>query len=173
MIMSRFYKPSSLSNKRIDYSKFLYLNLIIVSSVAFYIFASTISLADAQNATNSTEINTLFETAITLFDQQKYDEAIQNYDKILGIDPNNVDALYNKALVFYDQQKYDEAIQYLDKVLAIDPNDVDALNGKGAIFYDQQKYDQSSQNYDKVLAIDPNNVEAQDGKAQILAESIL
>jgi len=48
---------------------------------SFFIFASTTTttLADAQNATNtnSTEINKLLETATNLYNQQKYDEAMQ------------------------------------------------------------------------------------------------
>ena len=92
MSLIQYYK-SSLS-KRIDYSKFMYLNIIIMALAFFYIFASTTTtLADAQNATNSTEINTMLETAVTLYNQQKYDEAIQYLDKALQIDPNDQDAL--------------------------------------------------------------------------------
>jgi hypothetical protein len=62
MSLIQYYK-SSLS-KRIDYPKILYLNTIIMALAFFYIFASsTTTLADAQNSTNSTEINTLLETA--------------------------------------------------------------------------------------------------------------
>ena len=52
--------------------KFLYFSTIIVAILSFYIFASTTtSLADAQNATNLTEIDRFFGTADTLFNQKK------------------------------------------------------------------------------------------------------
>jgi len=86
-------------SKRIDHSKLLYLNTIIMDLASFYIFASTTTLADTQNATDSTEINKLLEVDKTLYNQQEYDEAIQNYDKALQIDPNYTDALNSKGNV--------------------------------------------------------------------------
>ena len=80
----RYNKPSS--SKRINYLKLLYFRTIIVALSSFYIFTSIItSLSDAQNASNSTEIDTLFETADVLLNQKKYEEAIKYFDKILTI----------------------------------------------------------------------------------------
>ena len=160
------YYESSLS-KRFYYSKFLYLNTIIMALASFYIFAfTTTTLADAQNATNtnSTEIDTFLETAKNSYNQQKYDEAIQNYDKVLQIEPNNTAALVNKGLASSDLNRYDEAIQYYDKALHIEPNDTDALINKGTALYDLERYDESIQYYDKVLHIDPNDTDALDMK---------
>src|SRR5688500_16391765 len=127
------YHESSLS-KRIDYSKFLYFNTIIMALASFYIFASTTTtIADAQNATNLTDINTLLETSSTLYNQQKYDEAIQYLDKALQIEPNNTNALINKGGALSNLEKYDETIQNFDKVLDIDPNNVDALYSKAYV----------------------------------------
>ena len=44
---------------------------------------------------------------------------LEYYDKVLTIDPSNVNALNNKAIALKNLQKYDEAIQYYDKVLCI------------------------------------------------------
>ena len=103
--------------------------LILIFPFLFFIINS--SFADSNNVTsiiNSTEI--LFNKANNFYQQEKYDEAIQYYDKVLAINPTYVEALNNKALVFYDLKKYDEAIQYYDKVLARDPTYVEALNNK-------------------------------------------
>ena len=50
----------------------LYLNTVIVALSSFYIFGSTttITLADAQNASNPREIDTLFDKAESLFKQK-------------------------------------------------------------------------------------------------------
>ena len=126
----------SLLSKRIYYSKILYLNTIIMALALFYIFASTTTtLADAQNATNSTEIDTLLETAKNLYNQQKHDEAIQYLDKALQVDPNNTHALGNKGGALSSLGKYDEAIPYFDKALQIDPNATGALSNKGAVVW--------------------------------------
>ena len=70
-MMSRYYKLLS-SSERINYLKLLYFSITIVTLSYFYLFASTTtSLADAKNVSNSTEINTLFETADTLLQSKK------------------------------------------------------------------------------------------------------
>ena len=72
-------------------------------------------------AINPTYVDAIDNKANALSNLQKYDEAIQYYDKVLAIDPTNVDSLNNKGAALQKLQKYDEAIQYYDKALAIDP----------------------------------------------------
>jgi tetratricopeptide (TPR) repeat protein len=43
--------------------------------------------------------------ANVLYDQQKYDEALQYYDKVLAIDPSNVDALNGKRFALANLDK--------------------------------------------------------------------
>ena len=76
----RSYCKSSLSSKGINYLKFLYVSTIILALSSFFMIASTTPRADAQKTSNSTELDTLFESAETLFNQKKYDEAIPYYD---------------------------------------------------------------------------------------------
>ena len=75
----------------------LYLSTIIVVLSSFYIFGSTTTLPDAQNANNPTEIDRLFDTAETFYKQKKYDEALPYFDQVLSIDASDVYALNNKA----------------------------------------------------------------------------
>lgn len=65
------------------------------------------------------------------FEQQKYDEAIANYDKALAMEPYNTGALFNKGLCYFNLQNYKEALYWYGKVLEIDPRDIDAIKGKG------------------------------------------
>ena len=55
------------------------------------------------------DIDALYNKAIVLEDLERYDEALQYYDKVLAIDPKDIDALYNKAIVLEDLERYDEA----------------------------------------------------------------
>src|SRR5688500_6281199 len=114
----------SLSSKRINYLKFLYVTTIILALSSFFIFAYTISLADTQKATNTTEIDTLFETANTLFNKKKYDEAISYYDKILTINASEIDALNHKGISLWALHKYKEALPYFDQILEINSSNV-------------------------------------------------
>ena len=71
------------------------------------------------------------------------------YDKVLAIDPKDVESLNNKGLVLQDLKRYDEALQYFDKVLAIEPSDVYALNGKASLLDDLERYDEALQYFEE------------------------
>jgi tetratricopeptide (TPR) repeat protein len=82
---------------------------------------------------------------------KKYEEAIQCYDKILEIDPNNVDA-FNKRKIAQEQ---------LDKQLFEQKKSIDNWLNQGDNFFTQGKYNEAIECYYKALEIDPNNKVAQ------------
>ena len=57
-----------------------------------------------------------------LYNSRRYEEAIEEYDKALAIDPNDKVVHYNKGLSLYYLHRYKEAIEEFDKALAIDPD---------------------------------------------------
>lgn len=57
---------------------------------------------------------------------ENYNEAIQYCNKVLEIDPEDVDSWINKAIATYrdlDPPGYDEAMEYLNKAADLSPND--------------------------------------------------
>ena len=72
---------------------------------------------------------------------QGTNEAICCFDKVLEIDPKNVNSLVMRCASIEELKRYDEAIIYYDKVLEIDPKNADALNKKGCSLYEIGKYD--------------------------------
>jgi tetratricopeptide (TPR) repeat protein len=73
----------------------------------------------------------LLNKGFSLGELHNYKEAIDCYDKVLDIDPNNVVALNNKGVSLNGLAKYGEAITCFDKVLVIDPNYDLAWDNKG------------------------------------------
>ena len=55
--------------------------------------------------------------ANALFNLERYEEAIEYYDKALAIDPNNAKAWYAKGYTLGKLGKYNEAIQAYDRVI--------------------------------------------------------
>ena len=97
---------------------------------------------------------------------QKFEQAISYFDKVLEIEPNHVDALFNKGRALVQFGRTNEAILYFDKVLEIEPNHVDALFNKGRALIQFGKLDQPDKleegmSYvERVLEIEPNHVDA-------------
>ena len=67
----------------------------------------------------------------------KYDEAIALFDRILAIDPDNLDALVAKGNALYALGKNEQAVSYYDKALEIDPNNSDAMSRRETALNDQ------------------------------------
>ena len=117
---------------------------------------------------NSESIDGLLAVANVSMDIGNYTGAIEYFDKVLAIDPNDVDALNSKGVALDSLGNYTEAIEYFDKVLAIDPNDVDAIYNKGVAFENLGNYAEAIEYYDKVLDINPNDVDALNSRAALV-----
>ena len=124
----------------------------------------TTNMTAKGNITTTDNVSSLTGKGDALYYQEKYDQAIQYYDKALAIDPNDTYALSSKGYALDGLGKYEEAIEYYDKGLAIDPNDANALNGKGYALGNLGNYTEAVEYLDKALAIDPNDANALNNK---------
>ncbi len=92
---------------------------------------------------------------ISTSDLGNFQTAIENYDKGLAKDPNNIKILSNKGQVLFRAEKYNESIQTLDRGLAVDPNDV-ACNYYKYLSLDKLgKISEANESKDKAAQIDP------------------
>ena len=93
----------------------------------------------------------------TLIDLEKYHEAIQCYNKVIQMNPNNSsEAIYNKGEALYHLNKYQEAIKCYNKALESNPNNSDIYNDKGNALYNLDKYIESIECYNKSIELKPN-----------------
>jgi tetratricopeptide (TPR) repeat protein len=111
------------------------------------------------------------DKGLALYDQGKYDEAIQAYDKAIEIDPQNADAWDNKGTTLHKLGKYDEAIQAYDKAIELDYlEDTYAWYNKGLALAKQSKYDEAIQAFDKAIEINPKDADAWNNKGLALGK---
>ena len=61
---------------------------------------------------------------------ERYDEAIEYFDKALAVEPDKVRALSGKGTALRNLGNYTEAIEYYDRALAVEPDYRPALYGK-------------------------------------------
>jgi tetratricopeptide (TPR) repeat protein len=146
------------------------------------LFGTQIVFADEE----SIDVDSLLTEADDFFKSEKYDDAIFVYNRILSLEPDNLEALAKKgdalsmlgkieqATIMYEQLiKIDPDYvdttgkPYLDKLIELEPQNVDALIIKGeslAIYYD--RLDDALSYFDRVLEIEPDNVNALFDKAE-------
>ena len=60
--------------------------------------------------------------------QERYNEAIEAYQKVIEIDPKQVAAYNNLGNVYAKQERYKDAIETYEKAIQINPEQVAAYN---------------------------------------------
>ena len=75
----------------------------------------------------------LSNKAATLHQLGLFEEAIDTYRKILGINPENVNALINLSVTCYTLREYDIALRFIERALSIDPYNKIAIETRNEI----------------------------------------
>ncbi|HET6517140.1 MAG TPA: M57 family metalloprotease [Nitrosopumilaceae archaeon] len=107
----------------------------------------------------------LFQEANEFFVKGEYKQAIQIYDEILEIAPNNISTLKMKgvALSNLGQDKnlinyHTDSLKQFYKIIQHNPNDVLALTGLGIGFGYLGEYQESKQYFQKALKLQPESI---------------
>lgn len=107
----------------------------------------------------------LFQEANEFFVKGEYKQAIQIYDEILEIAPNNISTLKMKgvALSNLGQDKnlinyHTDSLKQFYKIIQHNPNDVLALTGLGIGFGYLGEYHESKQYFQKALKLQPESI---------------
>ena len=120
------------------------LNNKVIFIIIFAITLLNISCLNPEKAKED-EINKLRAKGIEHMVKQEYEESLKCYDKILELEPENVDALGNKASLLKSlalnlkddsikkEEKLREAVACYDKALKIDPENFECWFSKGDI----------------------------------------
>jgi tetratricopeptide (TPR) repeat protein len=132
--------------------KFKIFTLIIIA-VILVILPSLNEKILAQNDNNENKTNMLFKNNTIpnisnssinnpFTSNMTFDKAIELYDRVLAIKPNDTDTLTNKGIVLIKQQKYDDAIAIFNKVLELKPDNVPSLYHMGLALENKgERYD--------------------------------
>ena len=112
-----------------------------------------------------TSIKDIKNKATSLFKENKLDEAIEEYTKLLDFDPNNKNfnsiILGNRALCYKKQNKLMEALKDSNESLKLNPNYVTGYIRRGRIYNEYKMYDDAKNDFQKAKELDPNNKDAE------------
>tara|TARA_B110000467_G_scaffold131113_1_gene125699 strand:- start:42 stop:1529 length:1488 start_codon:yes stop_codon:yes gene_type:complete len=83
----------------------------------------------------------------------KSQEAVDHYDKLLDVNPNDVSALGGKGAALSHLKKFQEALVCYDAALKMEPNNEQFLNEKGIVLTNFDKFQEAIDCYDTALEI--------------------
>jgi len=102
--------------------------------------------------------------------QEKYEEAIEAFDKAIARKQNTYFALHGKGECLLDLGKYSDALNCFDNAIKIDRRHAWAYHGEGRAYHYLKKYDLAIAYYDKNIRITRQSVVAWHWKGRTLIQ---
>jgi serine/threonine protein kinase/Flp pilus assembly protein TadD len=84
------------------------------------------------------------------------EQAIEEYNKVLTLDPTYPDALNLIAFAYLGLKDFDRAVEYFKKYVSVLPGKANPLDSLAEAYFQMGKLDQAVENYQKALAIEPD-----------------
>jgi tetratricopeptide (TPR) repeat protein len=114
----------------------------------------------AQILKNPLCAKTYYNKGIALYHQGIYDEALECFEKLIGLNPKDPDSFNNKGVVLHSQKKYEQAILCCKKALELDPTDSDVQKNEGLAFCYMARCKKAVECYDRAIEVNPNDADA-------------
>lgn len=111
------------------------------------------------NATSENETQ-LFKVGVTRFEQGRYEESLQAYDKVIQIDQQNAAAWNNRGIDLGLLNKYDEALQSFLRATSINSSFAESWFNVGIAYDFFGEYENAINAYTKAIDINPNYEQA-------------
>lgn len=89
----------------------------------------------------------------------RFDEGIRQYEKALGLSPDDVEYLLNQAVLYVKNGNSEEALQILKALLQKNPADPDLYNNIAWIYEEAQAYKEAEDNYYRGLTLSSGNLQ--------------
>jgi SpoVK/Ycf46/Vps4 family AAA+-type ATPase len=113
-----------------------------------------------KSSTPNPKAKEIYKRAGLMFEENKFDEAIDLYGQAIAEDTNYASAYFNRALAYAIMNKYQEATRDAEKVLDIEPESYDAPYVMGIIAEYQNDFDGAREWYQKALTRNPKYEQA-------------
>lgn len=110
--------------------------------------------------TNAELAATLHQEGIKLYEEGKYQEAINAWLKENELTPNKANVHNNIGMAYRKLKDLETAMKYHKKALEIDPNYGHAHYDMGLAYYDLKKYEEAASAFQKAAALNVNDIDA-------------
>ncbi len=106
------------------------------------------------------DVLTHFNRGVYFYRQREITKALQSYQKVIELDPAQVEAYNNMGILYQDLGDFNRAQEAYQKALEINPRYEKAHNNLGTLFYLTNRYEESIAAFQKALVFNPRNSES-------------
>ncbi|MEA5513186.1 tetratricopeptide repeat protein [Nodularia sp. UHCC 0506] len=143
--------------------------LIKLSSAVLFIGVSGITSVLIVNSINANNAIALSQQGSTLFELQRYQDALAAYQKAVNISPDFVPGWSGQGKTLSELKKYEEALTAYDQAIQIQPDYVEAWRGRGFVLQNLKRYPEAIASFNKALQLDDNYPETWNAKGEIFS----
>lgn len=99
------------------------------------------------------KVSALVELGNNLYDANRVDEALKNYQAALAIDPANAAAYFDIGLIRGDQGRYADAAAAFDKAAQLEPRDAEAIYQRGLMRGNSGNFDSARADIERAISL--------------------
>jgi tetratricopeptide (TPR) repeat protein len=105
-----------------------------------------------------------FQKGLVLYNINRYQQAIECFDKAILLDSNNPMIWTSKGSILGNLGNYQQAIECFDKAILLDARNPEILKSKGTANHYLGNYQEAIECFDRALELDPNDSDTWNGK---------
>ena len=88
--------------------------------------------------------------------KKMFDEAIDEFHKVLELDPEHGQTLNILGYIYLDRENYEKATEYLEKYASVSPGDANPIDSLGELDYFMGRLDEAIAKFKEALRIKPD-----------------
>lgn len=133
-------------------------------------YSNRIAEAEKIVAKDPKNLNAWLSLGNDYFDTEQSQKAINAYNKVLEIEPNNPNVLTDQGVMFRKLGWFDKALENFEKAQKIDPKHLQSLYFIGVVYaVDLKQPEKSGPIWKKYLQLDPNSPTAMQIKSMMMS----
>lgn len=142
------------------------MKLLVLTCVLTASFCFAQAQTQIQTQTSPSQEQT-YEHAKKLFEEGKYEEAIDQLDQAIEQDPNAKKAYVLRGASYDSIGQYDQAIADYTRAIEIDPEFVAAYNNRGSVYITLEQYEKGLPDLNKAVELNPKNANSHYNRAMV------
>ena len=98
-----------------------------------------------------------YERGLAYYSAGNYQEAINNFNKAIELNPNNTTSYNNIGAVYYNLKEYEKAIESCNSAIRLTPDYHLFYRNRGRIYSKLKRYQDAIKDYSEAIRLNPDN----------------